>query len=142
MRPPVAKVKAKKALECNHQDYQRSYRQGVFENHRFQPGELGCKNNWLSWVHQEGFFQVCCEFEEISRHCKWCQDVVNSDCHGLAKPTGSRVGSARVRVRIGYFQPSPYPDHHHGLAVTREKTRSDTIKYNINITKNFSLLIY
>ena len=66
---------SQKALECNHQDYQRSYRQGVFKNHQFQPGELGCENDWLSWVHQEGFFQVCCEFEEISQHCQWCQDV-------------------------------------------------------------------
>ena len=65
----------------------------------------------------------------------------HSDCHGSAKPAGSRVGSAQVRVKVGYFRPAPYPDPHHGLAVTHEKTRSDTIKYNINITKIFSLLI-
>ena len=28
-----------------------------------------------------------------------------SDCHGSAKPAGSRVGSARVRVRVGIFNP-------------------------------------
>ena len=51
-------------------------------------------------------------------------EVRISDCHGSAKPARSRVGSARVRVRVGYFRPAPYPDPHHGLGVTREKTRS------------------
>ena len=51
---------------------------------------------------------------------------MHSDCHGSAKPAGSRVGSARVRVRVGYFRPAPYPDPHHGLAVTRENTRENT----------------
>ena len=47
---------------------------------------------------------------------------MNSDCHRSAKPAKSWVGSAQVRVRVGYFRPSPYPDPHHGLAVTREQT--------------------
>ena len=66
-----------------------------------------------------------------------------SDCHGSAKPAGSWVGSARVRVRVGYFRPAPYPDPHHGLGVTREQTRSNSTLNTIlilhYITKNFSL---
>ena len=58
-----------------------------------------------------------------------------SDCHGLRNPCGSRVGSVTGRVRVGYFQPlvNPYP--HHGLAVTREKTRSQRLNSN-SLTRN------
>ena len=31
--------------------------------------------------------------------------LMTSDCHGSAKPAGSRVGVARVRVRVGIFNP-------------------------------------
>ena len=49
--------------------------------------------------------------------------VVFSDCRGLRNPCGLRVGSARVRVRVGCRQPLAYPDPDQGLAVTHEKTR-------------------
>jgi hypothetical protein len=55
-----------------------------------------------------------------------------SDCHGLRNPCGLRVGLARVRVRVGNFQPLAYPDPCHGLGVTREKS----VAKGSNLTKN------
>ena len=108
----------------------------------FNQGNWAAKTTGYLGSIKKAFSKSAANLKRFHDIVNGAKTFVNSDCHGLAKPTGSQVGSARVRVRIGYFQPSPYPDHHHGLAVTHEKTRSDTIKFNINITKNFSLLIY
>ena len=56
--------------------------------------------------------------------------IGSSDCRGLAKaakPAGSQVGSAGVRVWVHLFQPSLYPDPGHGLAVTHDKTRPQNL---------------
>ena len=47
----------------------------------------------------------------------------SSDCHGSAKPAGSRVGLTRVRVRVDFPDPqvNPYPQR--GLRVTHHWNR-------------------
>ena len=41
----------------------------------------------------------------------WCLGpaLIRRDCQGFWNPCGLRVGYAGVGVRVGFFQPSPYP---------------------------------